>query len=237
MNMFKKQMHKNRFLMGFLMLLSGCIKSDSLQEDVAPFETKGLDRALVIVIDMSGSFVQHWETKAYPMFIDLADQFFTEGIGMDTRLVICQLSNSEQVVLFEGSPQAFRKEFQSSAKFSTFLKSNSDASGSRVYHATNRALNYVNHMSGVDDETKLLTVFLSDMIDSNTDFTTREKAKAEVISSMQEYNKRGGAIALYYVDHNQVPTWQSITHDADFPAGYSLIESDLSASPQLPKFE
>ena len=100
------------------------------------------------------------------LFLDLSDRFFTEGMGTNTRLVISQLSGSGDAVLFDGKPSDLRTRFKSPDELNQFLQERSDPSSSKVFESTTKTLEYVGSMSGVTERTRLLTVIMSDMLDS-----------------------------------------------------------------------
>ncbi|QDT57084.1 hypothetical protein Pan44_51500 [Caulifigura coniformis] len=215
-----------------LLLASGCIESPSVSES-PPFDEQPLSAVLAIQIDLSGSFSGYWDDKAYRLFLDISDRFFQEAMGKETKLVISQLSGNDKVLLFEGRPSDLRKRFKTPQELNAFLKRHSDASGSRVYDATTRTLDYVGTISGVSPETKLLTVILSDMQDSDS----KADAENRLRESLRKYQERGGALALYFVAESERERWNGLLNDAGFRPGYFVIESELTSSPRLPRFE
>lgn len=215
---------------------TGCVESQSVGT-VKPFENSELEACLTIVVDMSGSFAGSWEQRAYPLFLELSDQFFTENAGGESRIVLCQLSGKREVVLFEGSPADLRSRFRSPKELNQFLVEHSDPSDSPVYEATDRALNYVSSMSGITDQTRVLTVILSDMADAEHDNQLRRTTGHKMLASLKSYQERGGALALYFVSPTETARWQKILHRAGFASDSYVIESQLVASPQLPRFD
>lgn len=215
---------------------SGCVPSRSLTHR-QPFETKSLDACLTIVVDMSGSFYESWEERAYPLFLELMDRFFVEGTGADSRIVICQLSAAADVVLFEGSPDDLRATFTSPETLDAFLRERSDPSGSPVYEATERAIGYVTSMPRVSEETRLLTVILSDMAHYNPADANDVEAGTKMFAALQRYGAMGGGLALYCVAESEAPRWGQILTAAGFQPGLYVVESELVANPQLPQFD
>ncbi len=216
--------------------VSGCIESQSV-EQTGHFENRELDACLAIVVDMSGSFAESWDDRAYKLFLNLSEQYFTESMGSDAKLVICQLSGSDQVVLFEGQPDDLRNRFSGPAEFNEFLKEKSDPSSSKVFDATRRSVDYVGSISGVSENTRLLTVILSDMWDSEFNQVTRANSRKELMQSLTSYRQKGGGLALYFVAEEQIVVWQNILSEAGFEPGHYIIENELVASPQLPRFD
>ncbi|QDT07489.1 hypothetical protein K227x_59160 [Rubripirellula lacrimiformis] len=223
-------------MLGVTPAIVGCVKSQSIKQE-APFEVQELDACLAIVIDMSGSFSQSWDDRAYGLFLDLSERFFTEGMGTDTRLVISQLSGSERVVLFEGEPSELRTRFAGPDELNRFLRDHSEPSQSRVYESTKATLDYIGSLGGVTDQTRLLTVILSDMQDSEQDLDVRRQMGNEMIESLKRYQAAGGGLALYFVSADETTRWKRILSDAGFEPGHYVIENELTQSPQLPRFE
>lgn len=216
---------------------SGCVKSPDLGNS-APFESQELDACLSIVIDMSGSFSDLWEDRAYHLFLSLSDQYFNDSMGTENRLIISQLSGQEQAVLFEGTPADLRRQFGSPEELNEFLQENSDPGASHVYAATQRTLDYVSGVTGVTSETRLLTVILSDMIDTQPSSHTWDDTQPHPLKeSLRRYQALGGGLALYFVAESQRNHWKDLLREAGFQPGYYMIESDLAANPQLPRFD
>lgn len=214
----------------------GCIKSQR-GNDREPFSADPLESCLALVIDMSGSFEAELSTKAYPLLMELCENFFTAGAGTESRIVICQLSGTDKAVLFEGRPDELRSAFDSPEALATFLRSKSDPGSSQVYQATGKAVSYVTSMPRVSSETRLMTVILSDMIDSEARDPERSKHGNRMLASLKRYRELGGGLALYYVDEDEASRWSRILNTAGFePASY-VIESTLVARPQLPSFD
>ena len=215
---------------------SGCLESRSATR-TAPFEEQDLDAVLAIVIDLSGSYRALWDDKAYSLFLTLSDRFFQGAMGTETRIVISQLSGSDQILLFEGTPTDLRKAFPTPEELNAFLQDNADPSGSRVNEATRRTLDHVRTLTGVGPETRLLTVILSDMQDSELDPGLQTSAEEELRDALHRYEAQGGALALYYVAESERGHWHDLLQEAGFPAGHYVIKSDLTSSPRLPQFE
>lgn len=217
-------------------VVTGCVESQQV-ENTGHFEDRELDACLAVVVDMSGSFAESWDDRAYKLFLNLSEQYFTESMGSDAKLVICQLSGNDQVVLFEGQPDDLRNKFTSPEEFNEFLKEKSDPSSSKVFDATRRSVDYVGSISGVTDNTKLLTVILSDMWDSEYNQSIRMESKEKLMESLTSYRQQGGGLALYFVAEEQIAVWQNILNEAGFEPSHYIIENELVASPQLPRFD
>ncbi len=218
------------------LLCSSCIENQSVSNPT-PFDEQDLDACLAIVIDMSGSFSESWDDKAYDIFLNISDRYFQGAMGTETRLVIGQLSGNDQVLLFEGKPADLREKFRSPAELNQFLKSHADPSSSRVYDATRRTLDYVSSISGVGPNTRLLTVILSDMQDSQYHPSIASTAETQLAESLRRYQARGGSLALYHVAETERDHWSALLRNAGFTTGQFIIEGSLTSSPRLPSFE
>lgn len=218
------------------LLMMGCIESQAIK-NTAPFEDQSLDACLVVIVDMSGSFSTSWEDRAYNMFLDISDRYFNESMGGDCKIVIGQLSGSDKVVLFEGRPGDLRKRFRNPDELNQFLLDNADPMSSRVFDSTRKAVDYASTVSGVNEDTRLLTVIMSDMRESSGDPATLSSSKTLMVESLKRYRNKGGGLALYFVANDETPRWQAILDESGFEPGHYIIENDLVASPQLPRFD
>ncbi len=219
-----------------LIILTGCVPNNAAERE-APFEVTELESVMAIVIDVSGSFRDKWDADAYRMFVNLSQRFFEESAGGEARLIISQLSANKQAVLFEGHPSDLRKRFRSPEEFSQFLLDNSDPSSSRVYDATRQTIDYMNGLEGVTESTRILTVILSDLRDSESDGTIRGSTGQAMLDSLSAYQQRGGALALYYVANEEIARWREVISRAGFEPGFYTIETEISAKPRLPDFQ
>jgi hypothetical protein len=214
----------------------GCMDSKPHQLE-KPFERRELDACLTIVVDMSGSFATSWNDRAYRLFLELMDQFFTEGTGIEARVVIGQLSANEDSMLFDGRPEELRSRFRSADELNAYLQEHSNPAGSTVFQATERAVAYASAMQGVSENTRMMTVILSDLMDSETDVDARRKAGKVMLKTLTKYREMGGGIALYFVSPDEVGRWHEILKTAGFEPGTYVIESSLIARPQLPRLD
>jgi hypothetical protein len=218
------------------LIMSGCVRNDTL-ELAKPFEVPELENAMAIVIDTSGSFQDRVETDAWEMFINLSRRFFEDSAGSESRLIISQLSADADAVLFDGQPSDLRKRFTSPEAFASFLKENSDPSSSRVYEATRKTIDYMNSLDGVTERTRLLTVILSDLRDSEGDASIRGNTGHAMLASLEQYQKRGGALALYFVAVDEISRWREVMSRTGFESGYFIIENEITSNPTLPEFQ
>ncbi len=233
--------HYKPWTLLILLLVSiGCVQ-EPVTQNHKPFKVNELDACLIVAIDMSGSFQDSWEKdgKAFRLFFELMEQFFTEQIGSQTEVILGQISGNDQTVIFQGSPEQLKQRFRSPEEFSRFLKERSDPSSSPVYDATHRIMEHVNRLEGVTENTRLMTVILSDMNDSEKkkDKEQWKKSGHRMLKSLTEYRELGGALAMYFVDKDEMARWRLIIRDAGFTPGMYVVEDELVDTPQLPKFD
>src|SRR3977135_2558670 len=72
---------------------------------------------LTVVLDMSSSFRELLDDKAWGFLCQLIDRYFEERIGHNDKLILAQLSNSNRALLWKGTPLELRQEFKSAAEF------------------------------------------------------------------------------------------------------------------------
>lgn len=225
---------------GFVAIcLAGCIKKPPSTAQYTPFKPVETDACLAIVVDLSGSFHDDWQRdgRAHRLFLELITQFFNEALGQESRVVLGQISNSDQFVLFDGTPNELTQRFRTPESLNDFLTEHADPQGSKVYRSTQQMFTYLSDMKGVTENTKRLVVVLSDMKDSKSSLEEWRKSGDEMLSALQSYSKAGGGVALYFVAEDQKAPWRDLLLEAEFTAGSYVIEGQLSESPQLPSFE
>ena len=233
---------KNRKLVFFTLAITcfatGCFEKQEAR-NFTPFDTEELDACLAITIDLSGSFSRDWQAdgKAYRLFTNLISQFFNDGIGTDSRLIIGQISDSGDMLLFDGTATEFMRKFHSPETFNQFLASNSDPAGSKVYESFSQVLRYVNSISEAGPSTRMMLVSLSDLLDNDASFDDWDDVSDALETPLSEFASRGGGIAMYFVDRNEKPKWQSLLEASGFKPGTFAIETGLVESPQLPSFD
>ena len=214
----------------------GCIKNQP-QQEVHHFEVDELDAVLAIIIDLSGSFAGSWDDKAYPLFLNLMDRFFTGAAGSESRVIIGQLSGNDDVLLFQGTPSELRTRFQSPEELNAYLSEHSNPRSSPVFKATRRAVDYVASMPDVTNNTRSLVVVLSDLVDSETNPQSRTNSGHAMVEALQRYRAKGGGLAFYYVDQNEEDRWHRIMTKSGYTPGTYVIENEIVENPTLPSFE
>jgi len=220
-------------------LFCGCVAKAPSSTEYTPFETTELESVLAIVVDMSGSFQEDWKQdgRAHKLFLELIHQFFVEHMGTESKVIIGQISNSDSYILFDRPPQEFTTRFRRPEQLNQFLEENADASGSRVYQATGSMFDYVSNVKGLSDNTRILTVVLSDLVDSQDDDELWRTSGHEMLESLETYAKTGAGVALYFVDEDEKSRWRQIMKKAGLAQSRYVIEGELTESPQLPSFD
>lgn len=220
----------------YVSAMAGCVPVSHI-ETASPFDRKELDACLAFVIDQSGSFDQLWSESGHDLFVNVSGRFFDETVGTETRLVIAQLSAADNVVLFEGTPGDLRQRFRTPEELAQFLQESSDSSASNVYRAVQRVTDYLTAMPDVGENTRLMTVVISDLLDSESSSAARSKAGSEMIRSLSRYQEQGGTLALYCVAPKEMSRWRQVLDLSGFSKEEFVIESTLVQSPALPSFQ
>ncbi|MEM6469587.1 MAG: hypothetical protein AAF802_08435 [Planctomycetota bacterium] len=213
-----------------------CVERARIRSDSA-FETRELDACLAILIDMSGSFSEQWDDRAYGLFMEISEAYFSGAMGSDNRVVISQIGSDSSIVLFEGRPSDLMSRYSSPEELLEFLKGNSSPKNSNVYRSVAGTVDYVNRLDGLSDDTRLMTVVLSDLREGETDAGKRSRSGHRMIESLREYRELGGILALYFVAEDEVDRWEEILDRAGFEEGQFVIENELNATPRLPSFD
>ena len=226
------------FTLAIMCLAIGCVEKQDAR-NFTPFETEELDAVLAITIDLSGSFSRDWQTdgKAHRLFTNLIGQFFNNGMGTDSRLIIGQISGNGNMLLFDGTASEFMRKFNSPKAFNQFLASNSDPAGSKVYESFSQVLRYVNSIPEAGPSTRMMLVSLSDLLDNDASFNDWDDVSNALETPLGEFASKKGEIAMCFVDRNEKPKWRTFLQSAGFKPGTFAIETGLVESPQLPSFD
>jgi hypothetical protein len=224
------------FIVAWLGLsVAGCQERADQSEGV--FRTDGGEYVLTIALDLSGSFEELMaeDGKAWAFVCQVLDKYFRDRLGHSDKLILAQLSGSEQSLLWRGTPLELRQEFPSAAAFRDWLVAHTDPHGSRIYDGITQAVEYTLADPVMSSGKGKAAVFiLSDLCDTGPN--QKEKRK-RVIKSLAEVARRDGVIGLYYVDVPLVPKWRKVLTDAGVPAANLQIEADIVGRPLLPSFE
>ena len=162
--------------------------------------------------------------------------FDNHAMGSNAGLIVLsQISGNDQAVLFEGSASQLQSEFRSPVAMEAFLRDKANPDRSPIYTATRQTIDYVNSIDGIGPETKLLTVLCSDLRDSESDKQARTREGYRMLDSLKVYQQKGGAIACYFVDPQEVARWRRVFELAEFRDEQYLIATELRRDPPLPR--
>ena len=82
-----------------------------------------------------------------------------------------------------------------------------------------------------------MTVFFSDMIDSELAHSERVATGRRMLTSLTRYRESEGALALYFVSPEETSRWRRICAEAGFEKGSFVIQSTMVENPLLPSFD
>jgi hypothetical protein len=200
-------------------------------EQQSVFEPDDGEYVLTIVLDMSISFRELMDDKAWTFLCQIIDRYFQERIGHNDKLILAQLSASDRALLWMGTPLELRQEFKSATEFRAWVESKADPNGSNLHDGIVQAVEYT-LTDAASGKGKSAVMILSDMIDSKG-ADGRERA----VSALAKVGKSGGGVGLYYVDVQQCALWKKLLHDAGVPDANVIVEADIVGHPNLPRFE
>ena len=219
-------MMKRRHFIGTLLALAvGCQKRVAHYE--SPLGTERPETVVAIIIDLSPSFEQLLaeDGAAYDFLMAVLDRYFRDH-AIDGRLVLSQISDASDALLWEGTPQQLRAEF-SPDSFRAFLQSKANPTGSRVHESLVSTLNYLNELPS--DKAALFV--LSDFVDtSDASGEMGQKVKA----ALARFAKRRSVVGFYYVDQQKLDAWRNILTTAGFK---DFRIKPAIAKPDLPNFD
>ncbi len=222
-------------LFGLLSPIWGCVKVPTA-ESKPMFEVEHLDACLAVVVDMSDSYRDDWETRAHALLLDLMQRFFSESRGSRSKIVLAQLSDADQVVLFEGTPADLQARFRTPRQLGDYLRAHSESGSSKVFHAVSEITTHLVSDSQISAETQLLTVMLTDGINTRSRAVENRDLEQEMHRALVRYREKQGAFAMYFVAESQTTFWKQTLNNAGFEPGTFIVEDARVASPQLPSF-
>ncbi|REK08653.1 MAG: hypothetical protein DWQ37_20155 [Planctomycetota bacterium] len=214
-------------------IVSGCEKRRETVD--VTFGDDDCRYILAVVIDMSGSFADRMADngEAYAFLGALLDRYTRAKVGSGDRLVIAQVSGSDNFLLWEGRPLDLRREFDSAGQFRDFLCDNASSSSSQIYEGMVNVLKYVMANPGVTEgRVKPVIFFLSDMEDTEPGKAARGR---EIRALLKDYGSCGGSMGLYYVETWRVGPWQRELSNAGIQQHH--VQADIVGKPDLPEFD
>jgi hypothetical protein len=215
-------------VIAFALLFVGC--QQRIEQESA-FEPEEAEYVLTIVLDLSSSFRELLDDKAWTFLCQIIDRYFEDRIGYNDKLILAQLSASDRVLLWKGTTLELRQEFKSGAEFRAWIDAKADPNGSDLYEGIVQVVDYtLSDPAGAKGKSAVLV--LSDMIDSKG-ADGRERA----VEALAKVGKGGGSVGLYYVDVKQCALWKKLLRDAGVPDAKTIVEADIVGHPTLPRFE
>ncbi|EMI55105.1 hypothetical protein [Rhodopirellula sallentina] len=216
----------------FFGLFTGC--EARRQTEQTTFEAPEAEYVLAIAVDFSGSFIDKManDGEAYRFTMDVIDRYMRERPSDEGRLVITQLSATDDPLLWEGPPMQLRKDFASADDFRNFVLARNDPNGSRIFEGLSSTLSYLDGHRAIRNGAKPALFVLSDMADTSDDADEQE---AEISLKFKEFGQSGGTVGMYYVHQQLLPRWQQTLAKSGM-RDY-VVECDIVTRPTLPEFQ
>ena len=213
----------------------GCTRHNEQDNSNVALAREPAEVMVVMVVDMSGSFADLMtrDGRGYEFTMRVADQYFRKSIGTNNRMIIAQVSATNNAMLYDGTPAQLRQDFPSAEAFQQFMVKKSNPNGSRVYDGVAEAFEYVLSDPGVVSGKTRTAVFVLSDFDDN--FPNRDKSEQRVVNALNAFGKTNGVVGFYYLEHVRVATWRQ--HLRQSGVKHWVCESEIVAYPQLPSFE
>lgn len=225
-----------RFLTTLLILTTVLVPAcQPLPENRLGFEPEEAELLLAICLDRSGSFEQEMigtdghEGKAYRTFLAVRDRFFRDRQQSKDRLILSQICGSEKAILLDAEPKSFHERFPDAAAFRTFLQSQPDPGGSRVYLSLRDTVDYLTLQHRNASKLKSMALIFTDMEDNVGDSA---QSKQLLTDSLKAYAKAGGLVGIYGCELSTVPEWSRVLQQCGFRD--FVVESGIRENPKLP---
>lgn len=187
---------------------------------------------LVITLDLSGSYQQLMtkDGKAFEFLTNVCDQYLRNRVGTNDEIIIAQLSKTVKPLVWQGTPQDLREEFEDAEDFRRMLIRKSDPAGSRVYDGIADVIDYVTQHPGVPSRQKrVVFLCLSDMDDNASSGPVR------MVRSLKTLAQTKSVAGFYWVDQTHVAATKKFLVDAGFRT--FVVESEIKSRPPLPVFQ
>ena len=189
---------------------------------------------LVIALDLSGSMRDTMtanDGKAFAFACQVVDKYTHNSIGTADEVMLAQLSNTNKPLLYQGTPDQLRRDFDDPDHFRVYLKAKSDPNGSLLHSGIADVIDYVLVQPGVaTGKKKVVFLVVSDLLD-----TEQGKSKARMTMALKRLAKVHVAVGLYWVDQTLVAEWKRALADAGIRN--FVVESDVRWNPPLPEFK
>ena len=220
-------------LLAILLLISvGCKKRTAEQHSNFPEDES--DYVLALVLDLSTSSVGLFDDdkEGYEFTMNLIEHYTRAVPGRTGKLILVQVSASNNPLLWEGEAGELRRDFPTAATFREKLLSKSDPNGSRIHEGLARTFDYLLHHQAVRGGAKPAVFVLSDMMDNGKDGAEYEK---KLVASLKEFGEKGGISGFYFVDQSLLTKWQTILNNAGIKECF--VTPDIVADPPMPNFD
>lgn len=217
-----------------VLLSTGCLQPRDATTTPPPFRELEYDYVLAVVLDCSGSFDQYMTSdrpEAFRFFARLSENFFRQRMGSSDRILLAQLSTGDRPLLWDGEPGGLRRRFPTPEAFASFLQAKSTKNGSHVYAGVASTLDYLVKRPGITENTTILTVVLSDMLDNDPNAV---ESKAELEDALRRYHNRNGHIGFYWVDQVAFDDVDQLLDNAGYPP---RVWMGIVDDPEIPDFE
>lgn len=217
-----------RVFLCLAVVLSGCEVHE--ENHTNAIQQHKRNRVLALVLDTSGSFQSLLfgaDGRAYQFCMEVAKDF-QEEIGDDGTILLVQLSENDNPLLWEGKPQELGQQFSSHDEFGRYIRSKSSPNGSRLYGGLADTLEYLGGISGPD--TSLTVLVLTDLIDNAP--TQREDRK-RLVEELRHFKHPKHCIGFYFLGTRELAQCKKLLSEAELDGA---TEAQIVKMPRRPVF-
>jgi hypothetical protein len=216
-------------LFGLLAAIVGCTRHDPAS-NLPPVQKRDAKYVLSVVIDVSGSFEDLLEEKAWPFLQRILRDFYRNRAGEDDVLIIGQISAVPVAPIFEGSPKSFARQYGNARAFQELLKTKANPSGSRVHDSVADVAEYALRYSTDQNQT-----FLCVLSDFDENFPKPNESEERLVKVLSKFARPNMAVGLYWLGLRFAAKWESNLRRAGVQN--FIVASEIVADPKLPIFE
>jgi hypothetical protein len=213
-------------------LIAGCEQHPGQSPET--FAPEDSTYKLCLIVDMSTSYdhLMAEQGRAREALLTVVDTYFRDRVGGSDKLILAQISAKEPALIWEGTPQDLRDQFDPK-QFAAFLHDHSSPDGSPVHLTVAKTLEYVMSDSDVaSGKTKPVVIVLSDMLDN---FERTPELKSRILRDLKAFGKLDGAFGIYYCDSELVIPWKKALSDAGIKNGH--VEGGIVSKIVPPSFD
>lgn len=213
---------------------------------VVSYDREPPEFILSVTLDTTGSYEKLMfgpDAKAYRHFVGLKDSFHRERAGSEDLIMLSQITGTGvDPLVWSGYPRTFQRAFSNAYEFNTFLKDRASPHGSRVFDSMADVLDSVLARHDAHPGTQSACFFYTDMDDNVGNI---ERSRARLLSSLRAYAKKGGIVAILWVDRKYEAEWWTNLRNCGFtPAqppligpSHFIVEAKINADPPVLSFE